>query len=289
MTIGKDSRGSSVSKSIKRQIELNINAHDKVSSKYEQIHGEIYNPVEQRRLRERLSLAQSYIQNGPQQKQALDFGCGAGNLTHHLLELGLQVTAADVSSRFLKMVAARFAGLGAVETILLNGTDLTGVAKDRFDLVATYSVLHHVPEYLPVVAELTRVLSPGGVIFLDHEANDSFWNPTDEYMEFLRLVSSKPKWTRYVRPACYYHKLRLTLDPRYQPEGDIHTYPDDHIEWDKIETVLQEQGCEILLKEDYLLCKAHYPSTIYADFKMHCSDMRLLMARKPATCDRVTS
>ena len=42
--------------------------------------------------------------------RVLDFCCGSGNLTRHLLELGFEVVAADVSERFLALVERRFEG-----------------------------------------------------------------------------------------------------------------------------------------------------------------------------------
>ena len=99
-------------------------------------------------------------------KKALDIGCGAGNVTQYLVHQGTKVTAADTSENFLKIIDKTFSG---VETILLNGNNLEEIPDSSFDIVTTYSVLHHVPDYLKLVEEMCRVLKKGGVLYIDHE------------------------------------------------------------------------------------------------------------------------
>ena len=57
---------------------------------------------------------------------ALDFGCGSGNLTGHLLKCGAVVTAADVTPRFLDLVRKRHPA-DRLRTFRLNGIDLDGL------------------------------------------------------------------------------------------------------------------------------------------------------------------
>src|SRR5438067_5158573 len=78
------------------EIRRNARIHDRIARKYEKTHGEIFNPVEQRRVRERLAVAVASIRTTPP-FTALDFGAGTGNLSRHLIALGIRTTAADVS------------------------------------------------------------------------------------------------------------------------------------------------------------------------------------------------
>lgn len=251
---------------------------------YERIHGEIFNRTEQKRLHEALRDAIAAIQTASQPLTALDYGCGSGNLTRHLIELGLQTVSADVSEHFLRLIEKRFSSSGLSSRLRINGTDLAGVPNCRFDLVATYSVLHHVPDYLHVVEEMCRVVKPGGVVYIDHEATEAYYNRPAEYLEFLKQARPRVNWRRYLRLVCdvpgYVHIVRRLLNPRYRREGDIHVWPDDHIEWDKIERILTKQGCEIVLKQDYLLCRSLYKPEVYHEYKGTCADQRLLVARK---------
>ncbi|MCX7766385.1 MAG: class I SAM-dependent methyltransferase [Candidatus Sumerlaeia bacterium] len=282
-------------KNYKKLIKYNIKAHNRIYRQYEEIHGEIFNPIEQERLRKYLSRAVLSIQTNSVRKIALDFGCGTGNLTKHLIELGLQTISADISPRFLKLVKQKFSQTDMVKTLRLNGKDLTNIPSCSLDLIAVYSVMHHIPDYLGILCEFVRVLKPGGVIYLDHEVNETYWERPPVYQEFLAKVAvsspspsiSRRDWRRFFKPLTYWRKFqrillnfKKRLNPRYSSEGDIHVWPDDHIEWDKIEQKLSNLGCEVVLREDYLLYKREYPLSIYEVYKDKCQDTRVLISRK---------
>jgi ubiquinone/menaquinone biosynthesis C-methylase UbiE len=251
---------------------------------YETVHGDIFNPIEQQRLRGSLRDAIRAVQTGAKPLTALDYGCGSGNLTRHLIDLGLHTVSADVSDAFLEAIARQFAGTGLCETLKVNGADLAGVPDERFDLVASYSVLHHVPDYLAIVAEMCRVIKPGGVLYIDHEATETYYRRPAVYLEFLRRARPRVNWRRYLSLALdvrgYIHILRRLRNPRYKREGDIHVWPDDHVEWDRVEEVVVSHGFEIVVKHDYLLYKAIYDPEVYIEFKDRCADERLLIATR---------
>jgi len=266
------------------QIQFNRRVNDRVSRKYERLHGEIFNPVEQQRLRDALNMAISAIRTGSKPFKALDYGCGSGNLTKHLIERGIHTISADISEGFLALIERNFSQTGLSEVLTVNGRDLSNVPSDRFDLVATYSVLHHVPDYLRIVKEMCRLLKPGGVLYIDHEANESYFNRPKEYVEFLRKARPLIDVKRYLRLLLdvkgYVHIVRRIVNPRYKREGDIHVWADDHIEWDKIEQLLISEGFEIVWKQDYLLYKNQYDFNVYNKYKDKCADERVLIAKK---------
>lgn len=263
-----------------RQIERNVAVHDKVARKYDALHGEIFNDIEQARLAAVLAKAKAAARSGADPLLALDFGCGSGNLSRHLLALGLDVTAADVSQGFLDLVRTRY-GSERLTTLLMNGSDLGEVADDSFDLIATYSVLHHIPDYLGAVAELARVCRPGGVIVLDHEATEEFWKGDPVYAAF-RKAALRFDWSKYLTPSNYLHRIRRIFNPRYSNEGDIHVWPDDHIEWSRIKDLLDRRGFEVVLEEDYLLNRALYRPEVYQRYRDRCTDTKVMIFRKCA-------
>lgn len=266
----------------------NILIHDKVAKRYEAIHGEIYNEVEQRRLSDALAKAVSEISTDSQEKVALDFGCGAGNLTQYLLGLNLTVIAADISVNFLKLVEYKYKTESARLSFLqLNGTDLANIEDSSLDFVCLYSVLHHIPDYLGIIKEFSRVLKPGGVLYIDHEASPQVWNQNEKYKEYAKKMNSinaqKNRWNRVRHlfiPEYWVNAVKEFLDPRYKPEGDIHVFADDHIEWDKVGAVFTETGLEVVQSDDYLLFTKHCPQELYNQFKNTCNDIRLVVARK---------
>ncbi len=259
-------------------------AHNGISSQYERLHSEIFNPIEQERLGRALSIAINEVNTDSESLTAFDYGCGSGNLTRHLIEVGIETISADVSDSFLSLIERNFSHTGLSKVLKINGTNLSNVKNSRFDLVATYSVLHHVPDYMKIVKELARVLKPGGVIYIDHEVNESYYKRPKEYIEFLKKAKPTIDFKRYLRLLFdvkgYKHIFKRITDPRYKREGDIHVWPDDHIEWDKIEQLLSTESFEIILKEDYLLYKNYYNVDVYNKYKNKCADERLLIARK---------
>jgi SAM-dependent methyltransferase len=264
-----------------RQIDRNVRIHDRVAARYEKIHDEIFNPIEQDRLRDALTRARDSLRIGAIRPRALDFGCGSGNLTQHLLTLGFEVVSADVSPAFLHLIEHRHSRAG-VSTLLMDGTGLGGVEDAAFDFVATYSVLHHVPDYLAAVVEMGRVVRPGGVVYIDHEQCPFYWDSDPAYREFVGRAS-RFDWQKFLHPHNYYGKLRrMFVDPHYSNEGDIHVWPDDHIEWDRIEAVLRDGGLETVFAEDYLLYRGRYRAEIYEQYRTRCADMRVLAMRKEA-------
>jgi SAM-dependent methyltransferase len=197
------------------------------------------------------------------------------------------VTAADLSPKLLDEVERRFGGSGRLGLQRLNGTDLRPLADESFDLVVTYSVLHHVPDYAALVREMARVTRPGGLVMIDHERSDASWNSPD-YQAFLAeaVVWPARRWWYWLQPSRYWKRLRPLLawrrwfDPRWMPEGDLHIWPDDHIEWPRIERVLAENGCAVVENTEYLLFEPRYLRDAWERWRTRCSDMRLLIARK---------
>jgi ubiquinone/menaquinone biosynthesis C-methylase UbiE len=260
------------------QIERNVAVHNQVARKYERLHGEIFNDVEQSRLAAALTRARDAIRTGTEPPKALDFGCGSGNLTRHMLALGLDVTAGDVSPDFLRLVERRFPS-ERLSLLQMNGKDLSNVADASFDLIAAYSVLHHIPDYLGAIRELARVLRSGGVIMLDHEQNEAYWRDEPLYREFQR-TGRRFDWRKYLTPTNYVHRVRRLLNPRYTNEGDIHVFADDHIEWDKIKALLAGVGFEVVAEEDYLVYRRLYRREVYDLYRDRCTDKKMMIFRK---------
>ncbi|MBJ6799236.1 class I SAM-dependent methyltransferase [Geomonas propionica] len=275
------------------RIDYNSRIHNLIAPVYEARHAEIFNESEQARIRAQLGFALESIGAAPAHARVLDFGAGTGNLTRHLLELGARVVASDVSSGCLKEVKAMAGSSAHLELSLLNGQDLSQFADGSFDMVAVYSVLHHVPDYLGIIGEFVRVLKPGGVIYLDHEACPNYWGASPDYQAYevelgdrllgerqwlgrylLGILRRRNRW-RYLAAALYLRWQKFDDD-----EGDIHTHPDDHIEWDKIRMLL-EPRCEVLRELDYLVCRERsVPAVVWEKWHPRCADMRLLIARK---------
>ena len=278
-------------------VGFNIRAHDEIASKYDENHIEIFSPIEQQRVRKVLHEAYQHLRNAPHERNVLlDFGAGTGNLTHYLLELGLPVIAADVSPVCLDVVKTKYGNHTGLATLVLNGHDIREVEDDSIDMVATYSVLHHIPDYLKIVSEFVRVVKPGGIIYIDHEVDETYWEYNDTYMAYLKELgdgfynahadeigmNQNTGMTGQVRTLL--SKLRTAF---FGPPptilsgcGDIHVFRHDHIEWDKIEGIFRNK-CTIEAQSTYLVCReTDVSAPVWTRWNSRCSDMRFMIARK---------
>lgn len=93
----------------------------------------------------------------------LDAGCGEGRFARMLAERGAAVTAFDFSDRMVQLAAEHERGqpLG-IEYFRADMADLSSLASDTFDVAVAYLSLIDVPQYARGIAEVTRVLKPGG-------------------------------------------------------------------------------------------------------------------------------
>jgi SAM-dependent methyltransferase len=102
-----------------------------------------------------------------QPRRVLDFGCGVGgsvpHFRRHLPQAAL--TGIDVSARSLDVARARFPD--AADYRLFDGRSLP-FDDDTFDVGFAACVFHHIPagEHIALLAEIRRVLRPGGLFFV---------------------------------------------------------------------------------------------------------------------------
>lgn len=120
--------------------------------------------------------------------KALDAGCGGGRYSVALRTLGAaSVTGVDASAVGVEDARRRVADAGIDGVDLVEGTVLDLDFEDStFDLVFSNGVLHHTADWRSGVAELVRVLRPGGLgwLYLIENPGGLFW----DVIEILRVV-----------------------------------------------------------------------------------------------------
>lgn len=90
-------------------------------------------------------------------RQVLEVGCGPGELAERVqVELGAELVAVDISQRMVELARARGvdARVGDVQEL--------SFADASFDCAIAAWMLYHVPDVPRALAELARVLKPGG-------------------------------------------------------------------------------------------------------------------------------
>ena len=142
----------------------------------------------------------------PRGKKALDVGCGGGILAEEFARLGCQVIGIDPSASSLATARAHAQQVGLdIDYRVGIGEDLP-FADESFELVYCSDVLEHVNDLAKVVAEIDRVLKPGGV-FLYDTINRTF--PSNLVMIKLlqewKATSFMPPnlhdWNAFIKPS----------------------------------------------------------------------------------------
>ncbi len=106
----------------------------------------------------------------PAGARVLEIGPGAGRWSEHLLARASRLTLVDVSDTALELCRRRFAGDGRVEYVRSEGGELRGVPGASIDAAWSFDVFVHVApvDQASYLAELARVLAPGGVAVIHH-------------------------------------------------------------------------------------------------------------------------
>ncbi len=99
--------------------------------------------------------------------RSLEIGCGYGRLTPTFAEFSVEHIAVDINTDVLAIARQAYPDYEFRE---VSATELS-FPDGRFDLVATWTVLQHIPpDRIGVAcAELRRVLAPGGMLLLCEE------------------------------------------------------------------------------------------------------------------------
>ena len=99
-------------------------------------------------------------------KRCLDAGCGGGRYSIAMARLGAEeVIGCDVSSEGIRDCRRRATGMRAVSFEVASVLQLP-FANESFDFVCSSGVLHHTADPAQGLREITRVLRPGGRVFL---------------------------------------------------------------------------------------------------------------------------
>ena len=95
---------------------------------------------------------------------ALEIGAGSGAMAAQLLARypGLTLTVTDYDAGMVTRVGKIIAAFPGRATVQQIDAARLPFADDRFDVVFSFAMLHHVGDWRGAVAEAVRVLRPGG-------------------------------------------------------------------------------------------------------------------------------
>ena len=92
----------------------------------------------------------------------LEVGCGSGEVARYIAErYRSDVVGIDVDPEQVEMARKSADGLSNVRFLEADATSLP-FADGSFDVVLSFGVLHHIPNWLDALEEIRRVLRDGG-------------------------------------------------------------------------------------------------------------------------------
>jgi ubiquinone/menaquinone biosynthesis C-methylase UbiE len=112
----------------------------------------------------------------------LDIGAGRGAIAVAAADRGCRVTATDGSPRMMALLAAAHP---EIETRVLDARDLA-LPDDAYDIATAGFMIHVVDEPERVLAELRRVVRPGGMVAFTSPNGVDDGGRWDEYQELVQ-------------------------------------------------------------------------------------------------------
>lgn len=111
---------------------------------------------------------------------ALEIGCGAGIGVELILDrFGAdRVIGIDLDEGMVARARRRLADRGERVEVRVGDAEETGLAEASVDAVFDFAIVHHVPDWRAAVAEVSRVLRPGGRFYFDEVTRHALERPT---------------------------------------------------------------------------------------------------------------
>jgi ubiquinone/menaquinone biosynthesis C-methylase UbiE len=259
--------------------EANVAVHRSEAEYFEMLHPEVYGKQEQKRINALLKTVDKLVENN--QKKALDFGAGTGNLTGKLLRMNYTVTAIDISPEMCAILKKKYNAYLKAEKLTVINSPIEDVSFDRgaFDLVTCYSVLHHLPDYLGAIQRLSGFLKKGGVMYLDHEASPFYWK--SEPQTVARLVKGIYFHSNPLLNTLYFRIAGLNV-PSFDYTLSDYWHKKEHpIDNKEIERVFERKRFAFCKRIDYHINGTWLVNPIYYLYRRICTpEMSLWIAKK---------
>lgn len=143
-------------------------------------------------------------------KKVLDVGCGNGYVLSRYAREGADVYGVDITSKAIELTRQRFQLGGLQGTFDVANAEALPFGDGEFDCVCSMGVLHHTPNTAAAVAEIHRVLKPGGrLIIMMYHRNSALYRFRFQLVRLLRGRSISD--------------LVNEVDGVGNPKGDVYT------------------------------------------------------------------
>jgi SAM-dependent methyltransferase len=113
----------------------------------------------------------------------LDIGCAAGGTLSYLAAWG-EAWGLDLSAEAVALCLAW--GIDEHRLVVGDAQSMPFFTDERFDLITAVEVLEHLPQPERGLAEIRRILKPGGLLLLTVPADPKLWSDRDARLGHFR-------------------------------------------------------------------------------------------------------
>ncbi|AUI59013.1 class I SAM-dependent methyltransferase [Amycolatopsis sp. BJA-103] len=151
-------------------------------------------------------------------RRILDAGCGAGPLFEALRDRGADMTGFDLSAKMVELARKRL-GDDAALRVADIGKPLP-FPDDEFDDVIAALVLHYLEDWAAPLAELRRVLKPGGrlILAVNHPLSFKLLYPEADYFATVKW-SDEYSFNGQTAELTYWHRPLHAMTDAFTAAG----------------------------------------------------------------------
>ena len=125
-------------------------------------------------------------------RRVLDLGSGEGYGAALLAQTASAVTGVDIDEPTVEHARANYPG---VDFRAGSAADLAAFADDAFEAVVAFEMIEHVAEHEQVLAEIARVLAPGGLLVMSTPERRAYSDERDFHNPFHARELTQAEFT----------------------------------------------------------------------------------------------
>lgn len=141
--------------------------------------------------------------------RALDLGCGSGELLVSLAAANREVTGLDGSAEMLELCRRKLGQRPNVTLVCADVAEAAHLPAGSFQLVVASSLLEYLEDLDATLADIHRLLAPGGVFILSLPNAASFYRRLEP---LLYALTRRPNYYPYIRNRATGEALRSRLE-----------------------------------------------------------------------------
>jgi SAM-dependent methyltransferase len=144
----------------------------------------------------------------------LDFGCGTGFEAEQLLKnlpqgTIAQLTCYDPSLEMLELCREKISPLFP-KACFYSDFQAIPASIEPYSLVATNSLLHHLPDFVATINSLLPLLAPDSIWLSGHEPSNRFYRNA-ECLKMYNAFLQERKWRKFLSLEKYLERLSTVL------------------------------------------------------------------------------